>query len=476
MANPTLVQHVATPSTLAVDMNPITSLVVSFPNPVLAGNLIIAAVQHDKASGGTVSCADDQTQSYTKIDNTAGANQSCHLFYFLNSAAGVKKVTISFTTETSYVNVVLAEFYNVATSSADVTSAIGGATSTVWQAVGTIAASATGETPYLVYHVAFSASTTAQASFAAQSGFQLACAQLPGTSGLGSLPTATQWRVATAGITNPTITAGTSREYSSIAVAFKSAAAGTAPTLTPRVVNVQYNEFDSASTVHLQFPCIGNVLVASIVDNLDPNDITVTSITDSNDNTWQDVDGSPAVNGGAGQQQMMYAEGVTPSTDLSLTVTYTGTVSGANICFQDIVGANSYVTGTAASGTKNTTGNLPSVSITPTAAGQLVLGHCDHAEGTETGCVVDGNGHTPNFQTPYWGGENGNAISYFCHDSGQANFLTTETSAVQFIWSRSATAPGDWVALAGIFEQSGESSPIERNLAADSLNGGTVRF
>lgn len=470
MANPVLVQHVVTPSTIG---KAVVTLYVSLPNPSLAGNLLICVVQFD-AGSFEPTCADDQGQTYTGI-MYAGGSLSCKFFYFLNSVAGVKKITLTWGGSIPWVQAMAAEFYNVATSSADVTSALGTGTSASWQATGTIAASASAGTPYLVYQAGFCNGQTTQSSFASRAGFQLGCSLLPGnTTDHGSIAAASQWGVVTASLTNPVITAGTSQPYSSIAVAFKSAAAGTAPTLTPRVSRVQYNEFDLASPIALQFPCHGQLLVGSIIDNVFAAKILVTGITD-NHNTWGEIEGSPIDFGGAGRHQMLYAENAVEDDATMISLAYTGDIVGSTICLQEIVGANTYNNAAATSGTKDTTGNLPSVTITPAAAGHIIIAHCDHAEGTEFGCVADSNGHVPNFQAPHWGGD-GDAISFFNHDSGQANFLTTETSDVQFIWSRSATAPGDWVALAAAFKLVSSTTPITVNtLPSDSL-AGRVRF
>lgn len=448
---PTLVQHVATPSTL-VD-TPITSLIVSLPNPSLAGNLLIMAVTWN-AGTRTATVADDQAQSYEEI-HSDDANADCSLFYFLNTVAGVQQITVTFNGTIDYVSATVAEFYNVATSSADVTSAIGTGTSASWQATGTIAGNATAGLPYLVFQVGFAGSGTAQPSFAARSGFDLGCAKLPGNAtDHGQTPYATQFGVVTASLTNPIITAGTSVAYNTIAVAFKSAAAGTAPTLTPRIVHLQMDNFEETSPVPLQFPCIGTLLVASYLGNQGAVKTTITELVDGHTNGWVQIENSPVENGDAGKHSMWYAVDATTSTDMTMTLTFSGSIVGDCISLMDIVGANAYVAGTgnSAIGNKATTGNLTTVAITPTATGQLVIAMVDHAEGTEYGCVTDGNGHLPTFQLPRWGNENGDAISYFCHDSGLANFRSNDTTAVTFIWSRGATtAPGNWAALGAVF-------------------------
>jgi hypothetical protein len=202
------------------------------------------------------------------------------------------------------------------------------------------------------------------------------------------------------------------------------------------------------------------LLVACCAGNTGTRKTIVTGITDGNNNDWAEIDNSPVDYLTAGNHQIWYAPYAITSTTMSgPTVTYTGNITGSMICFMDIFGANSYVAGSGqnATGQKGTTGDLTTVTVTPTAVGQIVIAHVDHAEGTEIDCVTDGNAHTPYFMTPYWwvGAtlEDGTALSFFCHDTGQANFRTNDTQAVTFIWSRSATPPGDWAALAGIFAQ-----------------------
>src|SRR5580692_6060313 len=114
-AVPTLVQHVAG----AMDQNPASALIIHLPNPVQAGNCLIAGVQLHQFGGITVSVADDQSNTWIAGPTITSNSALVSLFYVVGAAAGTSRITITFH-GTNPVNpqAVVSEFYNVATASA----------------------------------------------------------------------------------------------------------------------------------------------------------------------------------------------------------------------------------------------------------------------------------------------------------------------------------------------------------------------
>jgi len=248
------------------------------PQASLAGNLLIASIQWAVTDGVTLDQAnvtDDQSQTgYTCVQRPgSGGFQSAAICYRPNTAAGVTKITIPFSGGSpQYVGGRVDQFYNVDQNFLDVTSCTGEATSaaTSWAADNgsscTLAGNASTATPYLVYHVAFDNQQypASQTSIAAASGYTLLDAQGLGGNGgvMGAPPQVTQYQVVTTSVTNPTILVSPGDSYVSVAIAVKSATAGTPAAAGIRVQNVQHN-YDGGigTTVTIQAPTSGNLIV-----------------------------------------------------------------------------------------------------------------------------------------------------------------------------------------------------------------------
>ena len=259
----------------------------------------------------------------------------------------------------------------------------------------------------------------------------------------------------------PTVTVGAANlGYTSVAGSFTSAAAGTAPTATPRVVHIQHNQLGSfdASPIADQFPSSGNLIVVMASCNSSSGAVTIRP-ADANGNSYTQISGSPLVNGAGGQIQGFYATNARTGPTMATSIAYSVTsLGGANVVYYDVVGAdpNPFVASNTATGFQSSPGNLTSVTIPSSGnfsrPGLLVLAHIDHNTGNETGMAADSNGHAPLFTMPWMSNDDGNFAGQFTLDSGEAAILTADTSAVTFVWTRSATQAAEWEAFAMAFK------------------------
>src|SRR5712664_4101870 len=133
----------------------------------------------------------------------------------------------------------------------------------------------------------------------------------------------------TAAAINPsmTLTGGGSDTWNGVAVALKAAAAGTAPAASGiRIVSLVH-ETNAAppATWVAEFPSRGNLIVVRV--NEDPN---LTSITDSNGNTFVRSTTSP---------QIWHADNATTGLNLKVTLHFSAAPGNRTILLFDITGA-----------------------------------------------------------------------------------------------------------------------------------------
>jgi hypothetical protein len=460
-STPTLVQHVSTPFT----RDTIPGMNIYLPNKSLPHNCLIVAVQYgaEVAPGITVSVSDDQGNTYSVGDAitspySGGAvpSQARHLavFYALNARAGVVHITVSFTGGSAWnVSVVASEWYNIA-----LTDALDGASDSAttspkstW-AAGSITTSVGGD---LVYQVAVDEDLARLGSFTAADGFALTSADL-------MAGTVTQYTVQRApGVISPTVFVNGADAYTSVAIALKAAAAGTAPGPGIRIVHMYVgNSGQGAATVPLQAPSSGNLLVFTLTRDAD---VPLTGIGDGNGNSYTEVPGSPITNGLGGTQWMFYAANAVTSSSMTLTLTFASPLPlGSAFIVYDIAGAatSPFDTSNTAMGNQTSdgfNGELTTVSITPAGAGELVIARGDQDAGTIMGLV--GPGFI--FDNPTWPGQDeqgaGGAAAEFTLDSQAGHYYTLDASPVTFVWV--TTRPvAQWETIAAAFKGAGSAT------------------
>jgi len=468
---PTLVQHVAT----GMDSQPVTSLSIPLPNPAGAGNALILGVQFQSV-GSVASVTDDQGNTWVAGPTVTGNyHQTMSLYYALNVIGGTQKITVTFSglgSAAGLPQAVVSEFYNVAQVSAlDGSSASGSSLN-----AGAITTTAPGD---LIYHwgVDFSdhygGGTFNGTSITAGSGFTLLSADLQ----VGS---SDQYQVqANAGSINPAFTVSGSATWGSLALALKSANAGTPPPQGIRIVHIQhtYLSGESMPPITMQFPSSGNLLVGLY----DSGDVLITGVTDNAHNTW--VSAASTTGGGADTPaQIVYAANATTSPNLSgIKVTLTGTTRTDDfLVLYDITGAASspFDIASTASGNQANQGNLTTASITPSTVNGLVLSVTSIYFHTINGTVGLGynldsvvNGFDDN--DPLNPG--GTPPSPLDEDNAYAHVYNASTGTLSFVYTYAQNGGGveDWGSVATAFKASGATSS-NYTLSVIASGNGTI--
>ena len=456
---PTLVQHVAT----GMDRYPVTNFKIPLPNPAGAGNALILGIQFH-SSGSISSVADDRGNTWVAGPTVTNSNasQRMSLYYALNVIGGTQKITVTFSglgSTNAYPQAVVSEFYNVA----EVSAADGSSGSATSRSAGAITTTAAGD---LIYHwgVDFSDTNVNGGAYngsgiTAGAGFTLLSADLQ----VGS---ADQYQVqSSAGSVNATFTATGAATWGSLALALKSASAGTPPPPGIRIVHIQHTLLNSvraqgrANPVVMQFPSSGNLLVGLF----NSADALVSSVSDSAHNTWVSA-GSTTGGGGNVAAQIMYAANAATGPTLSgITVALNGTTQGDDVFnLYDITGAatSPFDKSNTALGIQNSPGNLTTTTLTPSTANGLVLNVVSIDFHTVNGIVgsnyvLDSVVNALDNDDPANGGTE---VSTLDMDNGYAHIYNTTTGAVTFVYTYNQATPGgvqNWGSVAAAFMASG---------------------
>jgi hypothetical protein len=343
------------------------------------------------------------------------------------------------------------EFDNVVGVDATGTASQGSGTSVT---AGSLTPTVTGD---LVYQVAFSLSIN-QSSFTAGSQTNISWSLLSadlvdGWAGQYGLYNSTA-------AINPTLTMGTSQKWISAAVLLKTGTSGSVPS-GMRIVHLVHenipehteaggtgNPFPNPTS--LQFPSSGNLLVAMIGGGFYSG--TVTSLTDTNSNTWQQT-GTTQVIENNDTAFVYYAGNATSSGNLALTLHWTTTDGDFTIFLYDVAGAAASPLDTTAgnTGTQTSAGNLTvPFTITPAGAGELLF--TEIIWDFNTGAGLSGAGWF--FDTNTFSGENQSGPEPIDQNNGWGHYITTSSSPVSMTWEvmYSGLTVGNWASVAVTFK------------------------
>lgn len=456
MATPTLVQHVShSQAHNAVGGSTVTTYQVRFPNKTLLNNCVIVGISAAGSSAAPSSVVDDApggSNTYTQAGTgQAGSGQIVRIYIASGVKAGAQNITITYAGATDFVSAMASEFYNIATASPlDTVSAganpqKGTGSSTSIQA-GSFTPSTSGDLLWQ-YGVQDSTSNPITSFTQGSSPWALLSADVMDSS-------VCQFQVqASAASINPTLTMSPTNDWTTMCVALKSAAAGTAPT-GMYVQRLQHNSIPNNSVLTspyaLQFPSSGNLIVASWI-GVATHDIT--SLTDSKSNTYTQI-GTAFGNSDSGDNQIFYATNMTPDTKMTYTLTtQNADISGSTLQLFDIAGADpsSPYDSTAgrptASGTQSGgAGTITGCSITPSTANGIVISSLGVASNTinavsGTGTLFLSSADTP--ETSPWPNDQNN---------GWATVPKAAASSVTFTWTSTGGAAGNWASLAAAFK------------------------
>jgi hypothetical protein len=289
-ALPTLVQNLSIYTNR--DGEPGNDFIINLANPTLANNCLILALTNAYTSTRTITVSDDKGNTWTRGPHTdfVANTETTTILYALGVAAGTQKITVHFDASIFNVHATVSEWYNIATSAAaNGSSAASDVASPVSPGSFTPGNNdANGGNLIYQHAIAIPGSgslgnlTSTVSAITAGMGFALASANR-------QLASISQYTVqTTAGAINPTLTvaqASGADHFNTIAIAFKAAAAGTAPaTRGIRIQNMQhtFHPWPGSSTVNL--PSSGNLLALTAPVNTGQD--AITSVSDSKGNAW----------------------------------------------------------------------------------------------------------------------------------------------------------------------------------------------
>jgi len=468
---PTLVQHVAT----GMDRYPVTNLAIPLPNPAGQGNALILGVQF-KSAGSVASVLDNEGNTWLAgptVVNTA-ASQRMSIYYCLNVVAGTQKITVTFSglgTTNSFPQAVVSEFYNVATASA----LDGSAGNSGSLTSGTINTTAPGDLIYQ-WGVDFSDTNANGGAFngtgiMAGPGFTLLSADLQ----VGS---ADQYEIQkSAGAIGPTFTTSGSATWGSLALALKSASAGTPPAGI-HIMHIQHTLLCSVraqgrpNPIVMQFPSSGNLLVGLF----NSADLLISSVKDNASNSW--VSAASTLGGGENcVAQIVYAANASTGPGLGgITVTLQPGITAGDDMFvlYDVAGAAQapFDKAITALGEQASGGNLTTTAITPSTANGLILNQVAIDFHTINGVVGTGNVldsvvNAYDDNDPPTGGTDTSTLDM---DNGYSHIYNTSTDQVTFVYTYTNPSNGgvqDWGSVAVAF--AGTPTPGPTPLAPADL-------
>ncbi len=443
VGTPVMIQHVAT----GMDRLPVTTFAITLPNPAGSGNALILAIQFNN-SVAVASVSDNKGNTWISGPSILNGSTRMSLYYSVGTIGATQRVVVNFTGSSSTDESpqgVLSEFYNVGSLDTSASSANSRTESMTTQYSGD-----------LIYQWGVDLSDTNAnggayngTSIGAGPGFTLLSADLQ----VGSCD---QFAVqAQSGQISPTFSASGSSTWGSLALALKSNSSGTLPPPGIRIVHIQHTLLNSVysgqnrpNPVVIQFPCQGNLLVGSF----NSGDVTVMSVSDALGNNWSVPASARTLGGGnATPAQIVYAANASTSSTLSgIRVTLSATTSSDCMFFlYDITGASSspFDVAATATGDQGSTGNLSTVSLTPTRSNGLAITvnslYFDTANGvTGSGYVLDSvvNGYDNGSPTSTLDEDNGYAHIYYSSPSPLTFVFTLNGSGGAYLWGAAAIA------------------------------------
>jgi IPT/TIG domain-containing protein/Ig-like domain-containing protein len=452
---PTLVQHVSGSNTRNNAFLSPFCYFYQLPGLTTAGNSVVVGFTFKNQPTPTVT--DDKGDSYTIAENffdiTDG--QSVGIAVAFNVVAGARVINLCFSSDPGgNVQPMATELDNVVGLDAVNRAGVGSNGTGTSIMAGSLIPSVTGD---LVYQVAASLfGTLNQSSFTAGSQpnitWNLLSADLmDGWAGQYGLYNSTS-------AINPTMSMGTNQKWVSAAILLKSGNSGGVPS-GMRIVHLEHENipfhtssggtgFPFPTPLNLQFPCSGNLLVAMIGGGNASE--TVTSMIDTNLNTWAQAGATQMINGND-TVQAYYAGNVASSSNLGLTLNWTGGFGDFTIFFYDVAGAASSPLDTTAGniGTQTVAGNLTMpFTIPPATPNEIVFAEVIWDSNTGTGLLGQ------LFDTNTFSGESLSGPEPVDENNGWGHLTTTTTAPIGFTWTALPIGlpVGSWAGMAVAFK------------------------
>jgi hypothetical protein len=416
-STPTLVQNLSTSTNQGENGN---TFIMNLPNPALVNNCLILALTYAHATNRTVTITDNMgTNTWVAGPTTTDGTITTTLYYVLGVKAGTQAITVTFDASLTNFHAVASEFYNVATGAATDGSSVTSTTAAPTVAAGSFTPGTDGD---LIYQYAVDV-TGGSVGGGSQSTGITAGTNFTLLSADQTLSAAAQYQVqASHAAINPTMTvARGSDHFNTVAIALKSAAAGTAPPAGIRIVH-KYDVLPNMPTT-MQFPSTGNLLVVSFT--VSPNQENVSSVTDSKGNAYT------RVMFGNDSPQLYYAASAKSDPTLAYNVVASGSSGGRqDVTFYDVIGAAASPFDKSAPGVFGNISANQDIShapdITPSTANGLVIGLLNMGLGPPSASI--GAGYV--FDSVFYTGQTDSSV--MTYGEGRAHFYNSNTSPLSF--------------------------------------------
>jgi hypothetical protein len=420
----------------------VQDLNLPFDSPVGAGNAIILGLTYQATATLTITDDGNNTWPDAAVSCNDSTATTTHAIYVLpNAASGTTTITIHSTVggvdaAIDYVQAVYAEFYNVATwSPVDVSTSNCGA----WNkepnvTAGSMTTTVSGD---LIWHyvvtpvsIQFNGGASELTAITPGSGFTLQTADW-------SFNVAAQYEVqSSAGEINPSITlTGGTQEVASLAVAIKSAEAGTPPGNGIRIVHMQHTRNSlNNNPWNTGFPATGNLIVAAI-----PGGGTAdvpTTVADSQGNNYVIAEGTNQM-----QTRFLYAANATTGTDLSMTFAMAAPANRGGIIY-DIVNAATSPLDTVTDASQSVDPDAfheDAPDLTPSTSNGLVIAQVAYGAGPPSS--VGGTNHR--LLSIFFTGQT-DASGGMDSGDGHQVFYNPDASAIDFSWQLANGGQTSW--------------------------------
>ncbi len=436
-----------------------TGLKCPLPNPSGANNAIVVGFAYDSNQNGTAGTTDDKSNTYTKAGtfNDSSNTKNIDIWVACGATAGATQVEPLLTgnaTATVVTDAIVAEFYNVATSSCIDNGTFqgnAGAGSSV-----TTASTTPGASGELLVLFAFSDSGNATGwTIGSQSNITWMLLAAQADTGARVPGLAFQYGVySSTAVISPTMSTTGGAGWIAASVFLKAANAGTAPpTGKVRVLfdqGVDGNSLAAGSNV-IRWPHYGNTPTIFSIDG--GGTFTTTTPTDSCSDSWSQAINSPfAGGGGATGDQVFFAKNAS-ACDGTITMVFSGANQSIDMHFYDVDGADpttpvcdSNGTGRVetAFGSQNVGGNLADApDITPCRANGVVIAQIDIGTGGATGVTSTNGVFDSCVPRPY------EPLTECDENNGWAVLNNTSTSAIPWTWTfeQAGTGIQGWGAM-----------------------------
>jgi len=398
----------------------------------LSGNTILVSVTYDDNPVTTVSIMDDKGNTYiagpAAHDTTNG--RWVALFYVPTAIVGTRNITVKWSGSVAHMSAMTSQWYNIGT--VDGSAASSGPNGSTTVSSGTVTPTIVDD---FIYQYSCRTQTLAATGYAAGSQANISWNLVDGAADRLHGCVAQWGTYSSTSPINPTMPWATGSGYASVAIAFRSASGGTAPS-GMRITAIQHESTANNTTGTFSFDVpassTNNLLVIASQSG-GPTPMRISGVSDSNGNTWANAGPANSCAISSPCSQTYYAAKANLSTNLTVAVNTTGT-GDATFNFYIIAGASSSPFGTrvVAAVSSQTPGNINMLNITPGNANCLVIATIGVNFNT-VGGLASPTGSC--FDSNSYGGENISGPIPVDENNGWGHFYYSDNLARNWTWT-----------------------------------------